>query len=81
MIEPVAGTIKENASHNPKEAPPTDESYTKFFISIHKILAQVKDKSWLKRPPPLKGDPTKRDTNRNCAFHGTHGHYINDCYS
>ncbi|XP_021824388.1 uncharacterized protein LOC110765559 [Prunus avium] len=48
----------------------------KFTIPIHQILAQVKDKPWLRRSPHLKGDPNKRSTNKYYAFHGTHGHDI-----
>ncbi|CAL2227806.1 unnamed protein product [Prunus armeniaca] len=55
------------------------ENYTKFTIPIHQILAQVKNKPWVRRPPPLKGDPDKRDTSKYCAFHGTHGHTTNNC--
>ncbi|XP_021807300.1 uncharacterized protein LOC110751173 [Prunus avium] len=43
------------------------------------ILAQVNDKPWVRRPPPLRGDPTRRDTSKYCAFHGEHGHYTNNC--
>ncbi|KAI5316727.1 hypothetical protein L3X38_036434 [Prunus dulcis] len=52
---------------------PADEGHTKFTIPIYQILAQVKDKLWLRRPPSLKGDPDKRSTNKYCAFHRTHG--------
>ncbi|XP_008237605.1 PREDICTED: uncharacterized protein LOC103336341 [Prunus mume] len=55
------------------------ENYTKFTIPIHQILAQVKNKPWVRRPPPLKGDPDKRDTSKYCAFHGTYGHTTNNC--
>lgn len=58
-----------------------DENYTKFSIPIHQILAQVKDNPWVKRPPPLKGDSAKRETIRYCTFHGTQGHYTNDCFT
>ncbi|CAL8167745.1 unnamed protein product [Prunus armeniaca] len=53
---------------------PGDEGYTKFTIPIHQILAQVKDKPWLRRPPTLNRDHDKRSINKYCAFHGTHGH-------
>lgn len=33
----------------------------------------------MKRLPPLKSDPTIRDTSNYCAFHRTHGHYIANC--
>ncbi|XP_034205003.1 uncharacterized protein LOC117619213 [Prunus dulcis] len=57
------------------------ENYTKFTISIHQILAQVKNKPWVKRPPPLKGDPDKRDTSKYYAFHEMHGHTTNNCFA
>ncbi|CAL8992737.1 unnamed protein product, partial [Prunus brigantina] len=57
------------------------ENYTKFTIPIHQILAQVKNKPWVRRPPPLKGDPDRRDTTKYCAFHGTHGHTTNNCFA
>ncbi|XP_034203568.1 uncharacterized protein LOC117618048 [Prunus dulcis] len=53
-------------------------TFTEFAIPIHQILAQVKDKSWVKRPPPMRGDPSKRDTNKYCAFHEEHSHYTNN---
>ncbi|XP_020424520.1 uncharacterized protein LOC109950363 [Prunus persica] len=30
-------------------------------------------------PPPLRGYPSKRDTVKQCALHGEHGHYTNNC--
>lgn len=30
-------------------------------------------------PPPLRGYPSKRDTVKQCAIHGEHGHYTNNC--
>ncbi|CAL9024326.1 unnamed protein product [Prunus brigantina] len=27
----------------------------------------------------MKGDPSKRDTSKYCAFHKEHGHYTNNC--
>ncbi|CAL8174056.1 unnamed protein product [Prunus armeniaca] len=57
------------------------EDYTKFTIPIHQILAQVKDKPWVRRLPPLKGDPNKRDTSKYYAFHRTHGQTTNNCFA
>ncbi|CAL2277294.1 unnamed protein product [Prunus armeniaca] len=45
------------------------ENYNKFSIPIHQILSQVKDKPWVKKASPLKGDPAKRDIIRYCAFY------------
>ncbi|XP_021818434.1 uncharacterized protein LOC110760480 [Prunus avium] len=63
----------------PQEGGSETGTFTEFTIPIHQILAQVKDKPWVRRPPPLRGDPSRRDTNKYCAFHGEHGHYTNNC--
>ncbi|XP_034208207.1 uncharacterized protein LOC117621764 [Prunus dulcis] len=65
----------------PQREATTKENYTKFSIPIHQILAQVKDKPWVKRPLPLKGDPGKKDTRKDCVFHATHGHNTNNCFA
>ncbi|XP_016648896.1 PREDICTED: uncharacterized protein LOC107880887 [Prunus mume] len=56
-------------------------TFTDFVIPIHQILAQVKDKPWVRRRPPMRGDPSKRDTSKYCAFHGEYDHYTNNCNS
>ncbi|CAL2241650.1 unnamed protein product [Prunus armeniaca] len=63
----------------PQEGGSETGTFTEFVIQIHQILAQVKDKPWVRRPPPMKGNPSKRDTSKYCAFHGEHGHYTNNC--
>ncbi|XP_021808575.1 uncharacterized protein LOC110752269 [Prunus avium] len=63
----------------PQEGGSKIETFTEFTISIHQILAQVKDKPWVRMPPPLIGDPSRRDTSNYCAFHGEHGHYNSNC--
>ncbi|XP_021833908.1 uncharacterized protein LOC110773696, partial [Prunus avium] len=63
----------------PQEGGSETGTFIEFTIPIHQILAQVKDKSWVRRPPPLRGDPSKRDASKYCAFHGEHGHYTNSC--
>ncbi|KAH0968993.1 hypothetical protein GBA52_029145 [Prunus armeniaca] len=74
---------KENGKRRsqPQECAPAAESYTKFTIPIHRILAQVNDMPWLKKPSPLKGNPTKKDTSRYCTFHEGHGHHTKDCFA
>ncbi|KAL6282818.1 hypothetical protein ACE6H2_013747 [Prunus campanulata] len=63
----------------PQEGGSETGTFTEFTIPIHQILAQVKDKPWVRRPPPLRGDSSRRDTSKYCAFHGKHGHYTNNC--
>ncbi|CAL8166221.1 unnamed protein product [Prunus armeniaca] len=70
---------KDKRRSHPQGDGTAGENYTKFTILIHQILAQVKNKPWVRRPPPLKGDPDKRDTSKYYAFHGTHGHTTNNC--
>ncbi|CAL2278397.1 unnamed protein product [Prunus armeniaca] len=53
---------KDNRKSHPQGDAKVGENYTKFTIPIHQILAQVKNKPWVRRPPPLKGDMDKRDT-------------------
>ncbi|XP_034212696.1 uncharacterized protein LOC117625198 [Prunus dulcis] len=74
---------KENGKRRsqPQEGAPAIEKYTKFTIPIHQILAQVNDMPWLKKPSPLKGNLTKKDTSRYCTFHEGYGHYTNDCFA
>ncbi|CAL2252161.1 unnamed protein product [Prunus armeniaca] len=72
---------KDKRRSHPQEDAKAGENYTKFTIPIHQILAQVKNKHWVRRPPPLKGDPDMRDTSKYCAFHGTHGHTTNNCFA
>ncbi|CAL8155470.1 unnamed protein product [Prunus armeniaca] len=74
---------KENGKRRsqPQECAPIEKSYTKFTIPIHQILTQIKDMPWLKKPSPLKGNPTKKDTSRYYTFHEGHGHYTNDCFA
>ncbi|BFG19662.1 hypothetical protein CerSpe_059360 [Prunus speciosa] len=72
---------KDKRRSHPKEDATAGENYTKFSIPIHQILAQVKDKPWVRKPLPMKGDPDKRDTRKYCAFHGTHGHTTNHCFA
>ncbi|CAL2257682.1 unnamed protein product [Prunus armeniaca] len=72
---------KDKRRSHPQGDATAGENYTKFAIPIHQILAQVKDKHWVRRPPPLKGDPDKRDTSKYCAFHGMYEHTMNNCFT
>ncbi|CAL8169023.1 unnamed protein product [Prunus armeniaca] len=57
---------KDKCRSHPQGDVKEGENYTKFTIPIHQILAQVKNKPWVRRPPPLKGDPDMRDTSKYC---------------
>ncbi|KAM1204225.1 hypothetical protein ACFX2J_019940 [Malus domestica] len=53
--------------------------YTKFLVLISQILCDLKDKSWFTSPPPLRGNTSKIDQTKYCAFHRSPGHTTNDC--
>ncbi|CAL2256933.1 unnamed protein product [Prunus armeniaca] len=72
---------KDKRKSRPQGDAMTKENYTKFSIPIHQILAQVKDKPWVERPPHLKGDLDKRNTRKYCAFHAMHEHNRNNCFA
>ncbi|XP_034229390.1 uncharacterized protein LOC117638368 [Prunus dulcis] len=72
---------KDKRRSHPQGEATVGENYPKFTIPIHQILAQVNNKPWVRKPPPLKGDPDKRDTSKYCVFHGTHGHTTNNCFA
>ncbi|CAL2237151.1 unnamed protein product [Prunus armeniaca] len=72
---------KDKRRSHPQGDAKAGENYTKFTIPIHQILAQVKNKPWVRRPPPLKRDLDMRDIGKYCAFYGTHGHTTNNYFA
>ena len=48
-------------------------------MPVDKILAQIKDKHYLKWPRPLHLSPNIRDKKKYCRFHKDHGYYTEDC--
>ncbi|XP_030949183.1 uncharacterized protein LOC115973078 [Quercus lobata] len=47
-------------------------------MPVDKILAQIKDKHYLKWPRQLHSLPNVRDKKKYCHFHKDHDHYIED---
>ncbi|XP_070043087.1 uncharacterized protein [Nicotiana tomentosiformis] len=43
--------------------------------SIVSAIGRIKETKW---PRPLQSDPTQRDPNLMCKYHGTHGHMTED---
>ena len=58
----------------------TTKNYSKFSILIHQILCDIKNEPWFKLPKQSKGDTSKLDHTKYCAFHRGPGHIIDDCY-
>ncbi|KAM1154513.1 hypothetical protein ACFX19_037487 [Malus domestica] len=44
-------------------------NYSKFSIPIHQILCDIKNEPWFKLPKRSKGDTSKLDHTKYCAFH------------
>ncbi|XP_019224409.1 PREDICTED: uncharacterized protein LOC109206094 [Nicotiana attenuata] len=44
--------------------------------AIISAIGRIKDNKW---PRPWKTDPTQRDPNQICKYHGRHGHRTEDC--
>ncbi|KAM1807239.1 hypothetical protein ACFX11_030284 [Malus domestica] len=55
---------------------PTTKSYSKFSISIHQILRDIKNEPW-----QSKGDTSKLDHTKYCAFQRGPGHTTDNCYT
>ncbi|XP_048435487.1 uncharacterized protein LOC125475159 [Pyrus x bretschneideri] len=53
--------------------------YTKFSVSINQILRDLKDKPWFKPLPPIRGNSSKMEQTKYCAFHRSSRHTTNNC--
>ncbi|XP_019231136.1 PREDICTED: uncharacterized protein LOC109211991 [Nicotiana attenuata] len=61
----------------PKEASRLPEyNFNVDVAAIVSAIGRIKDTKW---PRPLQSDPTQRDLNQMCKYHGTHGHKKEDC--
>ncbi|CAN6705134.1 unnamed protein product [Malus baccata var. baccata] len=55
------------------------ETFSKFTVPISQILRKLKNEPWFELPPPMKGDLTRLDHTKYCAFHQGPGHTTNGC--
>ncbi|CAN6686068.1 unnamed protein product [Malus baccata var. baccata] len=55
------------------------ETFTKFTVPIGQILRKLKNEPWFELPPLMKGDLTRLDHTKYCAFHQGPGHTTNGC--
>ena len=58
---------------------PMTKNYSNFSIPIHQILRDVKNELWFKLPKQSKGDTSKLDHTKYCAFHRGPGHTTDNC--
>ncbi|XP_070039875.1 uncharacterized protein [Nicotiana tomentosiformis] len=64
-------------SIGPKEAARLSEyNFNVDVAAIVSAIGRISDTKW---PRPLQYDPTQRDPNHMCKYHGTHGHRTEDC--
>ncbi|KAG8639631.1 hypothetical protein MANES_14G158232v8 [Manihot esculenta] len=49
-------------------------------MSRAEVLMAVQDKDFIQRPKPMKVEANRRDLDKYCQYHRTHGHDTNDCY-
>ncbi|XP_070055385.1 uncharacterized protein [Nicotiana tomentosiformis] len=64
-------------SIGPKHAPRLSEyNFNVDAAAIVSAIGCIKDTKW---PRPLQTNPTQRDPNQICKYHGTHGHRTEDC--
>ena len=61
------------------EKTPRTVKFTPLVMPIDKILAQIKDKHYLKWLRPLHSSPNIHDKKKYYQFHKDHGHYTEDC--
>ncbi|XP_019246399.1 PREDICTED: uncharacterized protein LOC109226052 [Nicotiana attenuata] len=80
-----ADRSQSNRSLQEKEAPgsqdPTyprlsDYNFTIILVELVSVMRSIKEARF---PNPIQSDPSKRDPNLWCEFHGTHGHRTGDC--
>ncbi|XP_070045463.1 uncharacterized protein [Nicotiana tomentosiformis] len=74
------GLMSKNGFDKPleaREAPKILEyNFNVDAASIVSAIGRIKDTKW---PRPLQSNPTQRDPNVMCKYHGTHGHMTEDC--
>ncbi|XP_024023058.1 uncharacterized protein LOC112092091 [Morus notabilis] len=54
------------------------DSYHELTVGVEEVLNQVGCKNLLRRPEPMKSDPSRRNQKKFCRFHGDVGHHTND---
>ncbi|KAM1680292.1 hypothetical protein ACFX1X_038129 [Malus domestica] len=70
---------KKHMECSPTRKDSTPKTFTKFTVPIGQILRKLKNEPWFELLPPMKGDLTRLDRTKYCAFHQGPGHITNDC--
>ncbi|XP_008352461.3 uncharacterized protein [Malus domestica] len=70
---------KKHMERSPTREDSVLETFTTFTVPIGQILSKLKNEPWFELPPPMKGDLTRLDHTKYCAFHQGPGHTTNGC--
>ncbi|XP_050141143.1 uncharacterized protein LOC126617138 [Malus sylvestris] len=70
---------KKHMERSPTKEDSALETFTKFTVPIGQILRKLKNERWFELLPPMKGDLTRLDHTKYCAFHEGLGHTTNGC--
>ncbi|XP_024027358.1 uncharacterized protein LOC112093363 [Morus notabilis] len=54
------------------------DTYHELMVGVEEIYNQVGRGNLLRRPEPIKSDPSRRNPKKFCRFHGDVGHHTND---
>ncbi|XP_050131522.1 uncharacterized protein LOC126607861 [Malus sylvestris] len=60
---------KKCMERSPTREESTPKTFTKFIVPIGQILLKLKNEPWFGLPPLMKGDLTRLDHTKYCAFH------------
>ncbi|XP_024021322.1 uncharacterized protein LOC112091560 [Morus notabilis] len=55
------------------------DSYHELTVGVEEVFNQVGRGNLLRRPEPMRSDPSQRNQKKYCSFHGNVGHHTNDC--
>ncbi|XP_024018771.1 uncharacterized protein LOC112090818 [Morus notabilis] len=53
--------------------------YHELTVGVEEVFNQVGRENLLRRPEPMRTDPSRRNQKKFCRFHGDVGHHTNDC--
>ncbi|EXB29434.1 hypothetical protein L484_022105 [Morus notabilis] len=75
---PDAKKLRQDESRKPRPFQRYD-FYHELTIGVEEVFNQVRRGNLLSRPEPMRSDPSRRNQNKYCRFHGDIGHNTNDC--
>ncbi|XP_024023546.1 uncharacterized protein LOC112092228 [Morus notabilis] len=75
-----SGNTSTSQGENKRPKPQKYDAYTPLTMGIEDVYYEINHLQVLRRPPPLKFDPARRNQNKYCRFHGESGHTPAECY-